>query len=94
MDDYTYLNRKLMWVWDHPEPLVGESWSQLQAAIMRASRGAPLFVSLLSPDEACELSRLCDAVAAENDHTWRWERDTEVPNTEPKRGGFWRRRRH
>jgi hypothetical protein len=93
MNDYTHLNRKLMWVWDHPDPLEGVSWPQLQAAIMRASRGAPLFVSLLHPDEAREISRLCDAVAAENGHTWRWERDAEVPAVERKRGGFWRRRR-
>ncbi len=64
MDAYRYLGRKLIWVHDHPEPLEGESLPLLQETIMRLSRDGPLFVSLLAPHEAGELSRLCDAVAA------------------------------
>jgi hypothetical protein len=92
MEDYRYLGRKLIWVQDHPEPLEGESLPLLQEAITRLSRDGPLFVSLLSPHEADELSTLCDAVAAENGHTWRWERSVEV-QAGRKFGGFWRRRR-
>ncbi|OBB01777.1 hypothetical protein A5662_12885 [Mycobacteriaceae bacterium 1482268.1] len=92
MADYIHLGRKLMWVWDHPEPLEGASFPLLQNEIMRLSRDGPLFVSLLSPNDADELSRLCDAVATENGHTWRWQRADKAPQTEKKRGGFWRRR--
>jgi hypothetical protein len=92
MDDYIHLGRKLIWVQDHPDPLEGESLPRLQEAITRLSRGGPLFVSLLSPTDAAELSRLCDAVAAENGHTWRWQRNAEVPETRRKLG-FWRRHR-
>ena len=93
MDDYIHLGRKLIWVQDHPDPLEGESLPRLQEAITRLSRGRPLFVSLLSPNEAGELSRLCDAVAAENGHTWGWQRSAEVRDTGRKIGGLWRRRR-
>ncbi|ULE32047.1 hypothetical protein [Mycobacterium sp. IDR2000157661] len=95
MDDYiyTYLGRKLMWVHDNPDPLEGESLPLLQEVITRLSRDGPLFVSLLSPHDARELSRLCDAVAAENGHTWRWERSAEVERTGRRFGGFWRRNR-
>jgi hypothetical protein len=93
MADYIHLGRKLIWVQDHPEPLEGESLPLLQEAIMRLSRGGPLFVSLLSPSDVDELSRLCDAVAAENGHTWRWQRSDEVAQTGRKRSGFWRWRR-
>ncbi|OBK73261.1 hypothetical protein [Mycobacterium sp. 1274761.0] len=93
MADYIHLGRKLMWVWDHPEPLQGETLPLLQNEIMRLSRDGPLFTSSLSPGEADELSRLCDAVAAENGHTWRWEAAEESPQPEKKKGGFWRRQR-
>jgi hypothetical protein len=93
MEDYIHLGRKLIWVQDHPDPLEGESLPRLQEAIMRLSRGGPLFVSLLSPNDAGELSRLCDGVAAENGHVWRWQRSAEVRQTGRKRGGFLRRRR-
>jgi hypothetical protein len=46
---------------------------------------------MLSRDDAEELSRLCDAVAAENGHTWRLT-STQIPQAQPKRG-FWRRNR-
>ncbi len=90
MEDYLHLGRKLIWV--HPDPLEGESLPRLQVAITRLSRGAPLFVSMLPAADAAELSRLCDAVAAENGHTWRWQRSAEVGQTGRKLG-FWRRHR-
>ncbi len=90
---YIHLGRKLIWVQDYPDDLVGESLSRLNLAIMRLSRGGPLFVNMLPPDEAGELSTLCDAVAAENGHTWSWQRSAGVEKAERKPGGFWRRRR-
>lgn len=92
MEDYVYLVRKLMWVQDHPDPLQGESLPLLQEAITRLSRGGPLFVSLLSPHEARELPRLCDAVAAE---TATHGGGNVAPRFKPGRriGGFWRRHR-
>jgi hypothetical protein len=93
MEDYIHLGRKLISVQDHPDPLEGESLPRLQEAITRLSRDGPLFVSLLSPNDAGELSRLCDAVAAENGHTWRWQHSAEVRQTGRKLGGLWRRHR-
>ena len=93
MNDYIHLGRKLIWVQDHPDPLDGESLPRLQEAITRLSRGAPLFVSMLSPNDAGELSRLCDAVAAENGHTWSWQRSAGVQYTGRKAGRLWRRHR-
>ena len=66
---------------------------RLHEAITHRNHGGPVFVNLLAPNDASELSRLCDAVAAENGHTWRWQRSAEVLKTGRKLGGFWRRRR-
>ena len=66
---------------------------RLHEMITHLSHGGSVFVNLLAPNDASELSRLCDAVAAENGHTWRWQRNAEVPKTGRKLGGFWRRRR-
>ena len=93
MEDYIHLGRKLIWVQDHPDPLEGESLPRLQEAITRLSRGGPLFVNLLPPNEAGELSRLCDAVATENGHTWMWQRSAGGRQTGRKLGAFWRRHR-
>jgi hypothetical protein len=89
---YRELGKKLIWVQDSPDFLEGESLPLLQAAIARLSHGGPLFTTMLSRDDAEELSRLCDAVAAENGHTWR-QTSTSIPQAQRKRGGFWRRNR-
>jgi hypothetical protein len=86
---YRDLGRKLIWVQDSPDSLGGESLPLLEEAISRLSGGGPLFFNMLSRDDAEELSRLCDAVAAENGHTWRLT-STQIPQAQPKRG-FWRR---
>ena len=52
---------------------------RLHEVITHLSHGGSVFVNLLAPNDASELSRLCDAVAAENGHTWRWQRSAEVP---------------
>ncbi|MBO0866201.1 MAG: hypothetical protein J2P16_14140 [Mycobacterium sp.] len=92
MEDHIDLGRKLIWVQDYPDPLEGVSLPRLHEAITRLSRGKPLFVNLLSREDAEELSRLCDAVAAENGHTWR-QRSAGVRQPRRKPGGFWRRHR-
>ena len=92
-DLFIKLGKKLMWVEDNPDPLVGESLRRLHEAITRLSPDGPLFVSRLSRYDAGELSRLCDAVADENEHTWWWQRSAEVRQARRKPGGLWRRRR-
>jgi len=93
MEDNIDLGRKLIWVQDYPDSLEGESLPRLHETIMRLSRGKPLFVNLLSREDAEELSSLCDAVAAENGHTWRL-RSAGVQQARRKTGAFWRRQRH
>lgn len=86
------LNKKLMWVHDYEDSLEGKSLMQFHATVLRVGRGQPVYVSRLSRPEAEELNELCDAVAAENNHSWR-RRTPDDESAEPKRRGFWKRRK-